>query len=408
MGRSWRLALALALLAVLVLVAASSAIAAPKLNLNGKQVLLGNTRLQPGVKNLDDLSQTILLQHPSDVFGLGGVVVEDTPLPAVRVMQLQNLTSHKGPIARKGSPALIDLTKLNTQGIVRGKQYEISPDIIGKLKPLLLPDVAVSIDYVEAIARGEYFIHFRYSILHPENVVLPLRFHLYMEGPAHDYVGWIPFVHSSGPADNVGGTVIGVMAFNSPPMTAASTTIGVTAVDANGTVYGPYKKPLAYTFWKRYEDITRDNIRDYINRPGATHASIMITGASPSVVSEQYRFVSEPALLFLRTTQGNYVKALVTAQMGTAEYHLAIWDARCYARDQATFNSWPYMSSGSPSNTEYIQLFGRGGYIFNTYEFDFDKDGENCPIGGGDVWVNNPSGPTTARLDARGTATIAW
>ena len=406
MNRSWRLGLALALLAAFVLVAASGVMAAPKVNIGGRALPLEALKLQPpGLKNLDDLSQTILLQHPDTIFGSRNIVTEGSQLPPAQLAQLQNLASQKGPIARQDSPFIADLTKIKGQGLIKGKQYEISRDFIRNLK---LADVSVDIDYVEAVARGEYFIHFRYSIIRPENVTLPLRFHLRLEGPAYSYVGWIPFVHTSGPADDVNGTVVGVMIFNNPPINAASTSVGVGAIDANGKDLGVFKKPLAYTFWKRYEDITRDNIRDYINRPGAAHPTIKIAGASPSIAAEQYRFRSEPALLLFRTNQGNYAKALVKAQMGTSEYHLAIWDARCYARDQATFNSWPFMSSGSPSNTEYTQLFGRGGYIFNTWGFDFDKDGENYPIGADDVWVSNPSGPSTARLDARGTATIAW
>jgi hypothetical protein len=114
-------------------------------------------------------------------------------------------------------------------------------------------------------------------------------------------------------------------------------------------------------------------------------------------------------MVFFRTNQGNYAKALLRAEReGSNPYHVAIWDSRCYAKDQATFNSWPYMSNGAPSSTEYVQLFERGGYLLNTWRFDFDRDGENVVDGREDVFFENPSGPNTQKLTARNGAGIAW
>jgi hypothetical protein len=141
--------------------------------------------------------------------------------------------------------------------------------------------------------------------------------------------------------------------------------------------------------------------------PGPAVAKRLTAGNNMLAMQTQY--CREPALVLFKTNQGNYAKALLRAeQTGGSPYHAAVWDARCYARDQATFNAWPYMAGGSPSNTEYTQLFERGGYLLNTWMLDFDRDGENPVSGQEDVFLQNPSGPTTQRLLPRNGAVLAY
>lgn len=397
------------------------------------------------VNNPQILSSVLLQRNLLEVLSPRSIVTPDKLPPASIGTPLKLST----PVQLRASDALVDLTRKPTDVQVGNQRLKISPDIL--TRPVFeLAAVAVTIDYVESVARGQYYVHFRYSIW-GDDVPLPLRFQLNIEGQARPYVSWIPFVHASGPAHNAGGYVVALMHGTDVPLMARADKIGISVVDGTGTNRGNFSQSQRFTFVKRYADITRDDIKNYFaNSPAqvkpelpiqnppvsATPANpadkpilqvnpnlVLGTGigaaAQPSVatrltgarslLSLQNEYLMEPAMVFFRTNQGNFAKTLLRAEReGSNPWHVAIWDSRCYAKDQATFNSWPFMANGSPSNTEYVQLFERGGYLLNTWTFDFDRDGGNPTANQDDVWLNNPSGPATQKLDANNGAALAW
>jgi len=431
---------AVALLAVAALVMAGAIQAQPVLKPNV-------VRMVPRTGPLSDpalLSGALSGAEPFEIFSPGQIVTPDN-LPGGAVGWPLKLR----PVQLKAGPSVQDLTPSPTEATIANRKFTVA----SQLPKLELADVAVAIDGIEAVARGQYYIHFRYTIFN-NSVPKPIRFQLRVEGEAQPHMCWIPYVHASGGATNVSAYVVALMMGENTPLMARADRIGVSVVNGAGTNIGVFTKLVNYTFVKRYRDITRDDIKTYMDDathvktelpimyqpPATTGGAATIGGgatATPRVLKPnlhalelaiagqpgtakrltsgkymlalQGEYEMEPAMVFCRTNQGNFAKTLLRAERtGSSPYHVAIWDSRCYAKNQTTFDNTPYMADGSPSNVEYIQLFERGGYLLNTWTFDFDRDGENVVDGQEDVWLENVSGVNTQKVRARNSAALAW
>ncbi len=306
-----------------------------------------------------------------------------------------------------------DLTPKASLVSWRGKQIVVNDLRVTPVRPEL-PPVLMTIDQVERVARGRYVIHFSYSIIKADEVTLPVRFHLNMQGDIRMHMAWLPYVHESGPAANCRGRIT-ADTVNDAPLMAASTSVGINAADSSSPPkpVGSVSKNLIAYWYKDYEQITRDDIKAYLERPGKALDSLGVDHGEWAVTLLQGLYSAEPALLLFKTSRGNFTKALLRAERDntTKPYHLRIVSAYTYAKSQAEFDTTPGIAPGTPTNEEYTCHWEDGGYLLNTWVFDFDWLGMN--VAGfeeskwqRDVWLQNAGGQQTIQC-ANG-AKIAW
>jgi hypothetical protein len=228
--------------AVILLAVGVAAVAQPRVG--------AAVRLRPAATNLRAMSELLarpeVLSHAlasnnlSEVLTPDGIRTEDqlpgavVGLPLAAQLSAANLRPGVG---------LFDLTKGETAAKVRDQSLTINPEIMGRTA-FALADVAVTIEGIEAVARGQYYIHFRYSIW-KDSVPRPVRFQLYVEGQARPYLCWIPYVHASGPAHNLRGYVVAILAGETTPLMVAADKVGVAAVDANVQSKGVFTRTCA-------------------------------------------------------------------------------------------------------------------------------------------------------------------
>jgi hypothetical protein len=210
------------------------------------------------------------------------------------------------------------------------------------------------------------------------------------------------------------------------PLRAPSTAVGINAADSTPTACGNTSINYTQYWWKRYEDITRDDIKDYIERPQGARDSIRIepapaptVAATPSSTSRkpartlritrpglvrktlprrvlnatsqlnlkavlnesllQLQFLEtplihlqgayrdEPALLFIKTSDANFAKVLIQAERDSAAqpWHLFIKSAHMYGRNGMAYTGTPGVGGGAGvANEEYATDWEGGGYIF--------------------------------------------
>ncbi len=348
---------------------------------------------------IDNLEASLISDHPEEVFGSNGIVTEDKLLSRPRFIRGQDLRTMPPITIKATDPSVNDVGAAST--IIKAGRRKVTikagVDVMKDPGVAKLLNVFVNVKYIVAVAHGRYNLYFKYSIVNVNKVKLPLRFVLTVEGPVAGSLAYLPYTHEQGPASNLTGYIYLLTCGGNMPFVANCTSIGVKVLDADGKELGAFNKSLNYKFTKRYADITRNDIKNYMAQPGVAQTSVPVPASAGvgSVTFQDALYRMEPMLLLVKTNQGNYAKALLDTELATGgRRHIAIWDARCYAKNQATFNSTPGMKPGADSNTEYISLFGRGGYIFWAGGFDLDRDGHNPEDGQGDLF--NVSGPDSS------------
>lgn len=366
----------------------------PKLNLDNRlPVAFRNTQITDPVLQF-------IWSNPYEMFGKDGVVTwakkpRNSPLVAVD-LDVKRL---------KVTPGIVNLRDSKPKWTV-GNTVQLNPNV--DWKKVNLSGVAITIDSISRVSHGNYALIFRYSITQPNKVKLPLLFQPVFDGTAADTLCYAMYSHQSGAADDLPGYIPIVYTGVNTPLKCSTDTIGVRVYDKNLLELVTITVPLKYEFTKRYIDITRDNIRDYLALPGKAKMNMAASGNEADTLqtlSEQY--LMEPALLLCKTSNGNFAKALLGLEAGKNNtYHLAITDARCYAKTQTVFDSTSFMAQGADSNIEYIQMFGNGGYLFNSNNFDFDMNGENAAAGEGDITINVTNG--TSAIITHPLARIAY
>ena len=385
-------------------------------------------------------------------------------LPAKRVVKPDALPADIGLLTRENPAALkrpsadafhvLDLSSQPSTMTWQGQTFEVSDKIIARPPDLqVAPPVLMSIDQVERLARGLYHVNFSYRIYKPAQVTLPVRFHLNLQGPARMHVSWLPWLHQSGTDGVYHGRVVALMHGTDKPLVKASTSVGINAADADIDPVGSASIPYNAAWWKRYEDITRDNIKNYLQSPGmardgidvstplarATSAVrptgptvasglrraldvlvddlklVMVKPFEPlkpvtrTIVQLQSVFRDEPALLLFKTSEDNYAKALVRAERDSATDpgHLAVENACLYARSGAAFTATPGAGHDpSVANEVYATHWQGGGYVFSTWGFDLDWQGVNTPADDRDLWLERTS--TKSRLRCQHGAQLAY
>ena len=349
-----------------------------------------------------DPSLRLLWDNPFDMFGAAGVVTFEQ-LPRQVPIRMVDIDMKRV----KAGPSVISLRDKRASASLAGKMVEMRRVDWSKLN---FSGVTLTIDNVSSISHGHYSIVFRYSITQPNIVKVPLRFQPVFDGSAKDVLCYNMYTHKTGPADALPGTISLVYTGLNTPLKCATDTIGIRVYDADLKELVTISAPMKFEFTKRYVDITRDNIRDYLALPGKAKSTMTVLGNEPDTLQTlSGQYLMEPALLFVRTSTGNFAKALVGLETGVNNYrHIDLWDARCYARDQAAFNATPYLPNGGDSNLEYIQQFGNGGYLFNTNNFDFDMNGENAGAGEGDISLTTSGAPNSASIITHPLARIAY
>ncbi len=411
------------LVACLAVIAAGMAVAQPRRSTVpvGRPTILAPQRIDlsklviPSIVSESNLEESLLWGRPEAVFGTRGVVTEDKIPRGVRLLRGQDLTRSPDLVVRATDRSVKDMAPAETVVKVHNKSVVVKPgiDVLKDPGIVKLLNVYVNVKYIVAVAHGRYNLYFKYSIGDVNKVKLPLRFMLTSEGPVAGHLAYLPYVHQEGPANNLSGYIYILTCGSNMPFACDSTSIGVKVLDADNQELGAFTKPMTYRFTKRYVDITRNDIKNYMAQPGVAKTSVPVpaSGGVGSVVFQDYLYLMEPMLLLVKTNQGNYAKALLDTEAAAGgRKHIAIWDARCYAKNQATFNSTPGMSDSADSNTEYMRLFGRGGYLFWAGGFDFDRDGHNPEEGQGDLFnVCGPdSSPESQVLIGSGSYTVAY
>jgi len=340
----------------------------------------------------------------------GKLVTPDQVPSSLAVLRLEDPSKATAP---KPGASVQDLRAKASMVSWQGKTLAAS-DLRVKPGRFILPPVLMTIDQIERVYRGRYRIHFSYSIIRPAEVTLPIRFQLNMQGDIRPHMGWYPYVHQSGPATDCMGHVTGVV-LDDAPLMSTSTSVGINAADSSNPpkAVGSASKDLIAYWYKPYEDITRDDIQTYLATAGKSLDSLGVDSGDWRVTILQALYSDEPALLLFKTSRGNFTKALVKAERdnSTKPYHLRVVSAHTYAKSQAEFDSTPGVAPGSPPNEEYMCHWEDGGYLLNTWTFDFDWLGMN--VSGfevdkwkSDLWLQNSGGHQTLRCENG--AKIAW
>lgn len=369
----------------------------------------------PGIVTEDNLEEALIWGRPGDVFGSSRIVTEDKLPARTRFIRGQDLQRRLPITIKTTDPSVQDTGGARTIVQAGRRKVTLQPglDVMKDPGVVKLLNVFVNVKYIVAVAHGRYNLYFSYSIVDVNKVKLPLRFVLTVEGPVAGNLAYLPYTHEQGPANNLMAYMYILTCGSNMPFVSTCTSIGVKALDADGKELGTFTKPMTYRFAKRYVDITRDDIKNYMTQMGVAQTTIPVPASKGvgSVVFQDALYLMEPMLVLIETNQGNYAKALLDTEAATdGRKHIAVWDARCYAKNQSTFNATPGMKYGVDSNTEYISLFGRGGYIFWTGGFDFDRDGHNPEEGQSDLAnVCGPdSSPETQVLIGSGAKRIAY
>lgn len=320
--------------------------------------------------------------NPYEIFGQDGVVTLAKKPRNVPIVPLEIDLKRM-----KITPGIINLRDSKPKWTV-GNTVQLNPNI--DWTKVNISGVAITIDSISRVSHGNYALLFRYSITQPDKVKLPLLFQPVFDGTATDSLCYSMYSHQKGEAKDLSGYIPVVYTGVNTPLKCATENIGIRVYDKDSLELVTITVPLKYEFTKRYVDITRDNIRDYLALPGKAKMNMYASGNEADTLqtlSQQY--LMEPALLLCKTSTGNFAKALVGLETGKNNVpHLSIIDARCYAKSQTVFDATPFMAQGADSNIEYTQIFGDGGYLFNTNNFDFDMNGENAAAGEGDITIN--------------------
>lgn len=363
--------------------------------------LLG-TRSAQRAAQFNDLPLQLISDNLFDVFGAEGVVTFNRLPRSVKLLpvavDLQRISVSPGVISLRDSKPLASIA---------GKTQLLRPIDWAKIN---FSGVAVTIDAISKVSHGNYALTFHYSITRPDQVKLPLRFQPVIDGDAGNTLCYAMYAHNKGLADNLPGYIPLVYTGLNTSLKSSCDNVGLKVFDGEMHEVVTITVPLKYEFTKRYVDITRDNIRDYLALPGKAKMSMAVSGNAPDTLQAQgTQYLMEPGLLLCKTSAGNYAKALVGLEDGNnGTRHLDIWDARCYAKDQGVFNATPFMPTGFDSNIEYIQLFGNGGFVFTSNNFDFDLNGENAGPGEGDITLQVNNGGNDEVLITHPLARIAF
>ena len=278
--------------------------------------------------------------------------------------------------------------------------HRLEQSLVG-LNVIKLPPVTVKFLRVDRPARGVYIVRFAYKITAPDAVSMPIQFRVVAQGSAARHIGCFPWTHESGAAKQYVGYIPTIIGGAKSPIASDVSALIVIATDSTGKEVGAARVDYVARWYKRFRDITRDNLRDYFATSRTASSSLPIVGGSgPASIGWQQAFYKdEDAAIYFRTSEGNFAKALVRAERtpGTQSFHLLVVGAYTYARNQAAWRAMPERShwhedatGGRPSAADQVnEIYGAawegGGYIFGTDIFDLDWAGTNCSSSDGDI-----------------------
>lgn len=239
---------------------------------------------------------------------------------------------------------------------------------------------ALTSDGVEVHERGCFVFNFSYEIGDAADV-LPLTFDVEFEGSANQWITQQPWVHAS-PGRNYRGHGFVTAWVDSPqaPLSLGSVPVRVRVRGSTGNTYASYRITPGFAWYKSYDMITHDNLKDYCAGPDAVLRDQVGINEGPNSLAEYFhsRYDAEPPMLIFRTAENTYARGYFLPHLGDQGLQ-GVWLV-----DLTTFDSHgPYWVDGHvPADWDDWFLsrrsYDNGAFLTEGARFDLDYYGLNC------------------------------
>jgi hypothetical protein len=237
----------------------------------------------------------------------------------------------------------------------------------------------LEVDSIESSRRGTYRINFTYHIDDVANRT-PITFDCLFQGDANNHVSVIPWVHGS-PERNHTVKAYVVVHINTPdaPLSLGPTPFKLRARGKNGGLIKETQWKPQFAWYKAFDQITRDNIRDYFADPDAPPSMryVPVNEGADSLAERFHRYQAEPPMLVTKTQEGTYCRGFFAPHQG-AQGVEGVWIIELDCFDA----HGPGALEGShilPDTGRYsIRSYDNAGLITTTARFDLDWHGFNC------------------------------
>jgi len=253
--------------------------------------------------------------------------------------------------------------------------------------PTIVP--VLFIESIQARERGCYAFNFAYHIADATSV-MPLTFDVLFKGSANQWVTQEPWVHRS-PGRNYRGHGFVTVWIDSvdAPLSLGENPVRLRARGSDGSVLAESTIQPNFSWYKRYDRITFQNIVDYCAGPDAVLRQTVGVNEGPFSLAEYFhgRYDREPPVLIFRTAEDTYCRGMFLPHQGERGLQ-GVWlvDLTCFDAHG------PYWVDGHvPADPaeEFLsrRSYDNAGLLTSGVLFDLDYWGVNCTPDQADIVV---------------------